>query len=52
MLRTLSKVFCELSDKEDSVRFICVLYAISDEIYRLFIPGRSRKVRDVLLDSA
>ena len=30
---------------------ICVLYAISDEIHQLFIPGRSGEVRDVLIDS-
>lgn len=31
---------------------ICVLYAISDEIHQLYIPGRSGQVSDVLLDSA
>ena len=31
---------------------ICVLYAISDEVHQLFIPGRSGEVRDVLIDSA
>lgn len=31
--------------------FICVIYAISDEIHQLFIPGRSGEIRDVLLDS-
>lgn len=30
---------------------ICVLYAISDEVHQLFIPGRSGEVRDVLIDS-
>ncbi|MEI3612385.1 VanZ family protein [Pseudogracilibacillus sp. SO30301A] len=29
---------------------ICVLYAISDEVHQLFIPGRSGEVRDVLID--
>src|SRR5699024_1969672 len=32
--------------------FICVLYAISDEVHQLFIPGRSGEMRDVLIDSA
>ena len=32
--------------------FICVIYAISDEIHQLFVPGRSGQVRDVLIDSA
>lgn len=31
---------------------VAVLYAISDEIHQLFVPGRSGEVRDVLLDSA
>lgn len=31
---------------------ICILYAISDEIHQLYIPGRSGEVRDVLIDSA
>ena len=30
---------------------ICVLYAISDELHQLFIPGRSGQISDVLLDS-
>ncbi len=31
---------------------ICVLYAISDEVHQLFIPGRSGEVRDVVIDTA
>lgn len=31
---------------------ICVLYAISDEIHQLFVPGRGAQVKDVLIDSA
>ena len=31
---------------------ICVIYAISDEIHQLFVPGRAGQVRDVLIDSA
>lgn len=30
---------------------ICILYAISDEIHQLFIPGRSGEIRDVLINS-
>ena len=30
---------------------ICILYAISDEIHQLFVPGRSGQVSDVLLDT-
>ncbi|AGA70570.1 putative integral membrane protein [Desulfitobacterium dichloroeliminans LMG P-21439] len=30
---------------------ICVLYAISDEVHQLFVPGRSGQIKDVLIDS-
>lgn len=30
---------------------ICFLYACSDEIHQLFVPGRSGDFRDVLIDS-
>lgn len=30
---------------------ICVLYAISDELHQLFVPGRGGQVRDVIIDS-
>lgn len=30
---------------------ICFLYACSDEIHQLFVPGRSCEVRDVLIDT-
>lgn len=30
---------------------IILLYAISDEVHQLFIPGRSSEVRDVLIDT-
>lgn len=28
----------------------CLVYAISDEIHQLFVPGRSCEIRDVLID--
>lgn len=31
---------------------ICILYAISDEIHQLFVPGRGGQVRDIIIDSA
>lgn len=31
---------------------VAVLYAVSDEIHQLFVPGRAGKVSDVLIDSA
>lgn len=30
---------------------ICILYAISDEVHQLYVPGRSGQATDVLLDS-
>lgn len=32
--------------------FICVLYAMTDEVHQLFVPGRGGQVKDVLIDSA
>jgi len=31
---------------------IACVYAISDELHQLFVPGRSGEVRDVLIDTA
>ena len=31
---------------------VCVLYAISDELHQLAVPGRSGQISDVLIDSA
>lgn len=31
---------------------VCLIYAASDEIHQLFVPGRSGQVSDVLLDFA
>src|SRR5690625_5606766 len=33
------------------VYLFTILYAISDEVHQLFIPGRSGEVRDVIIDS-
>ena len=30
---------------------VCILYASSDEIHQIFVPGRSSKILDVLVDS-
>ena len=30
---------------------ICVLYAISDEMHQIFIPGRAGQIKDVMIDS-
>ena len=29
---------------------ICLLYAVSDEVHQLFVPGRGGQIRDVLID--
>lgn len=31
---------------------ICVIYAISDEVHQLFIPGRGGQAKDVIIDIA
>ncbi len=31
---------------------ICALYAISDEVHQIFVPGRSGELRDVLIDTS
>lgn len=31
---------------------ICSLYAISDEVHQLFVPGRGGQVKDIVIDSA
>ena len=30
----------------------CILYAVSDELHQIFVPGRGAEIRDVLTDSA
>lgn len=30
---------------------LCIIYATSDEIHQLFVPGRACQIRDVLIDS-
>ena len=30
---------------------VCFLYAISDEIHQIFIPGRSGQITDILIDA-
>ncbi len=35
-----------------SAEAVCMFYAITDEVHQLFVPGRSGKATDVLIDSA
>ncbi len=30
----------------------CVIYAITDEVHQLFVPGRGGQVKDVIIDSS
>ena len=41
-----------INKKPQFALLICVLYAISDEIHQLFVPGRSGEIRDVMIDSS
>lgn len=38
--------------KERVAFYICMLYAISDEVHQLFVSGRGAQVKDVFIDSA
>lgn len=38
--------------KERVTFYICMLYAILDEVHQLFVSGRGAQVKDVLIDSA
>lgn len=35
-----------------AVLLICILYAVSDEVHQVFVPGRGAQVKDVVIDSA
>lgn len=43
--------FENISKKPQFAFLICVLYAASDEIHQLFVPGRAGQIRDVMIDS-
>lgn len=34
-----------------SAILVCILYAVTDEVHQLFVPGRGCQLRDVLIDS-
>lgn len=42
----------QINKKPQLALLICVLYAASDEIHQLFVPGRSGQFRDVIIDSS
>jgi VanZ family protein len=31
---------------------ICIIYAVSDELHQLFVPGRGCQLKDVIIDTA
>lgn len=43
--------FEQLQYKPQWAFLICVLYAASDEIHQLFVPGRACQIKDVFIDS-
>lgn len=43
--------FEQLQYKPQWAFLICVLYAVSDEIHQLFVPGRACQIKDVFIDS-
>jgi len=57
ILGTLTILLLREYDIENRKRLIlailiCLLYATSDEIHQLFIPGRSGEIKDVLIDTS
>lgn len=57
ILGTLTILLLKEYDIENRKRIIlailiCLLYATSDEIHQLFIPGRSGELKDVLIDTS
>lgn len=45
-------LLCYFTNKKSLILslIICLLYAISDEIHQMFVPGRAGQIRDVLID--
>lgn len=39
-----------INKKPQLAFLLCVVYAISDEVHQLFVPGRSGQVSDVIID--
>ena len=57
--KLLDKTLCfsHLSLSQGSGKFIyslliCILYACSDEIHQLLVPGRSGEIRDIIIDGS
>ena len=52
MINTLRKSGVHGFQSLGMALLICVLYAVSDEVHQIFVPGRDAEVKDVLIDSA
>ncbi len=51
-LRTMDSISLTRTQLVLSAILICVLYAISDEVHQVFVPGRAGQIKDVFIDSA
>ena len=49
LYKTTSISFCEIFIYS---LLICILYACSDEIHQLLVPGRSGEIRDIIIDGS
>lgn len=41
----------DISKKHLISILICIIYATSDEIHQIFVPGRTCQIKDILIDS-
>lgn len=46
----LSECYKDIKNSIIVALFVCFLYAVSDEIHQLFVPGRAGMIKDVFLD--
>ena len=44
--------FIKNYDKKNYISIIiCMIYAISDEVHQIYVPGRSFQIRDIIIDT-
>ena len=51
LLVSLTNTYSKLYKKMGYAWIFCILYAMSDEFHKLFVPGRSGEIRDICIDS-
>lgn len=51
MMNLLERSGADGTGRVMSALVFCILYAVSDEVHQLFVPGRGSQARDVLIDS-